>query len=199
MSSNEMMSKTLSCKKCKKWHDFCKCDPFESNDPEQYKILMEEYGVHEDDFDMKYKSSYKELNEINFYDKCIDPIFDIHLNNVSKIENFKSKYPNLFQESCCQSGFYLPEGWNKLVHSLCFIIENYLNNIIDEEFRKSIYIVQVKEKFGTLRFYVNESTSFIDGAIAMAESMSASICEKCGNPGRLRSGSYVKTLCDNHV
>ena len=42
---------------------------------------------------------------------------------------------------------------------------------------------QVKEKFGTLRFYVGLSTEAIDARIAEAEAESARTCETCGGPG----------------
>ena len=45
---------------------------------------------------------------------------------------------------------------------------------------------QVKEKFGTLRFYYTGGDDRIDGMVRMAESMSAVTCETCGAPGKLR-------------
>lgn len=58
---------------------------------------------------------------------------------------------------------------------------------------------QVKEKFGTLRFYYHGGDSKIDGMVRMAESMSACTCETCGAPGVLRSGGWLQTLCDTHA
>jgi hypothetical protein len=55
---------------------------------------------------------------------------------------------------------------------------------------------QVKEKFGGLRFYVNHSEEFISGVICMAESMSYSICEDCGNPGKCNKSGWLSVLCD---
>lgn len=57
---------------------------------------------------------------------------------------------------------------------------------------------QVKEKFGTLRFYVTGGDDYIHGLISMAESMSAVTCEECGAPGKNRGGGWVRTLCDHH-
>lgn len=57
---------------------------------------------------------------------------------------------------------------------------------------------QVKEKFGTLRFYVREATPEQYAYITFAEAMSARVCEKCGAPGVQRSGGWVRTLCDLH-
>lgn len=59
--------------------------------------------------------------------------------------------------------------------------------------------VQIKEKFGTLRFYTNTSDRYIDGLISMAESMSSITCETCGKPGHLRGGGWVYAACDEHT
>jgi len=58
---------------------------------------------------------------------------------------------------------------------------------------------QVKEKFGTLRFYYSGGDDSIDGMVRMAESMSAVTCEECGIPGRIRHGGWISTLCDEHA
>lgn len=58
---------------------------------------------------------------------------------------------------------------------------------------------QVKEKFGTLRFYYYGGDDYISGIESMAESMSARTCEKCGKPGKVRQGGWIQTLCDEHA
>lgn len=55
--------------------------------------------------------------------------------------------------------------------------------------------VQVKEKYGTLRFYVNQSNDTINNWISFAETMSSVTCEECGNPGTQTGTSWIKTLC----
>lgn len=57
---------------------------------------------------------------------------------------------------------------------------------------------QVKEKYGTLRFYYDGGDDVIYGIESMAESMSAVTCEVCGAPGEPRSGDWIKTLCNEH-
>ena len=116
-----------------------------------------------------------------------------------KAEDYKKKYPLLFRDGCLRSGFYLPEGWNLLVNKLCATIENQLQYYVPEEIRGEIFVAQVKEKFGGLRFNMNASTPHIDGAISLAEGLSYNICEACGLPGELRLGGYIKTLCDADV
>lgn len=56
--------------------------------------------------------------------------------------------------------------------------------------------VQVKEKFGTLSFYMSSGNDEIWNLIREAERKSAKTCEECGKPGKLRGGGWIKTLCD---
>jgi hypothetical protein len=58
---------------------------------------------------------------------------------------------------------------------------------------------QIKEKFGTLRFYYDGGNDYIRGLESMADSMSARICETCGKPGKRTTGGWIKTLCDEHA
>lgn len=73
------------------------------------------------------------------------------------------------------------------------------------ELIEQVVATQIKEKFGTLRFYYRGGDDYIWGLEAMADSMSAVICEDCGSPGKLRSRkkeqkySWIRTLCDNHA
>jgi len=59
-------------------------------------------------------------------------------------------------------------------------------------------ILQVKEKFGGLRFYIGCANDAIFNRIARAEKESYKICEECGKPGQLRGGGWLRTLCDEH-
>ena len=57
---------------------------------------------------------------------------------------------------------------------------------------------QVKEKFGTLRFYYSGGDDYIRGMVSMAESMSGVTCEECGKPGTQTPGGWIKTVCKEH-
>lgn len=58
----------------------------------------------------------------------------------------------------------------------------------------------VKEKYGTLRVYLANSSPHLETLVDWAETESASICEDCGQPGELRyeDRHWVKTLCEEH-
>lgn len=60
---------------------------------------------------------------------------------------------------------------------------------------------QVKEKFGSLRFYMNYSTPEMDKLIDEAEKESALTCEECGKSGKPRSKGkgWLYTACNEHI
>ena len=76
------------------------------------------------------------------------------------------------------------------------LIENPLREI--PELVPQVTLDQVKEKFGTLRFYYSGGDDYISGLVSMAESMSGVTCEECGKPGTQTSGGWIKTVCVEH-
>jgi len=61
-------------------------------------------------------------------------------------------------------------------------------------------IVQVKEKFGGLRFYsVIESNPTAATAIRRAVARAATTCERCGTVGHLVKAAMWRTLCVEHA
>ena len=79
--------------------------------------------------------------------------------------------------------------------------EKRLAEIIAGDFREvpdvipQVTLDQVKEKYGTLRFYYSGGDDVIDGMVRMAESMTEVTCEECGNVGERRGGGWVHTYC----
>lgn len=70
------------------------------------------------------------------------------------------------------------------------------------ELIEQVVATQVKEKFGTLRFYYQGGDDYIRGLEAMAESMTSKTCENCGCPGVVRSNQvkrWIRVLCDKHA
>jgi hypothetical protein len=62
-----------------------------------------------------------------------------------------------------------------------------------------VVAVQVKEKYGTLRFYYDGGDDYIQGLVALAESMSSCTCEECGAPGTTDGMGWIRTLCKTHA
>ena len=70
--------------------------------------------------------------------------------------------------------------------------------IVIPETITQVTLDQVKEKFGTLRFYYSGGDDYIRGLVSMAESMSGVTCETCGKPGTSTGGGWIKTVCKEH-
>ena len=83
-------------------------------------------------------------------------------------------------------------------------VEKRKQELIDQPLREipelvpQVTLDQVKEKFGTLRFYYTGGDDYIGGLVSMAESMSGVTCEECGKPGTQTSGGWIKTVCKEH-
>ena len=96
------------------------------------------------------------------------------------------------------STYNLLNKWNQMLIDEALKEPNPELKIVPEACQQVI-ATQVKEKFGTLRFYYFGGDDVVDGMSRMAESMSAVMCEECGSPGEIRKGSWLKTLCDVHA
>ena len=109
------------------------------------------------------------------------------------------KYPKIFRqrslpmsETAMCWGFSCGSGWYNIIDALCANIQSY----IDSENKQQIEAVQVKEKYGELRFYTNiHVDEYIEALINMAESMSRRTCESCGAPGVQTNDGWIITLC----
>lgn len=86
--------------------------------------------------------------------------------------------------------FSVGVGWYELIKSL-------IDELIALGWDKRVN--QVKEKFGGLRFYVENIPEGGNEVILKYESLSYKTCEECGKEGQLRSGGWMKTLCDEHA
>lgn len=84
-------------------------------------------------------------------------------------------------------------------------IDQCKHEFVEQQFRdvpEKVYRVvatQVKEKFGTLRFYYRGGDEVVDGMVRMAELMSSVTCEVCGKPGKTQGTGWTKTTCDEHA
>lgn len=117
-------------------------------------------------------------------------------------QDFINRFPLCFKrKGCCMEfGLQHGEGWNPIIENLLTKIEARLVDAgelgINSE--HGFAIDQVKEKFGTLRFYVTGADDGIFDWIDEAEALSARTCEVCGKTGSLQIGNgryWVRTLC----
>lgn len=74
-------------------------------------------------------------------------------------------------------GIECGEGWKGIYQPIIDYIEDYNK---DKEGEDKIEIYQIKEKFGTLSFYVSKKTDELRKMIEDAEAESYHVCEICG-------------------
>ena len=124
---------------------------------------------------------------------------------------------NLINSSCLEIQSYIDHNNKQYEDNLLY--QSYIdNNELDKlpEWKRKRYdqgepleignycpqvvAKQIKEKFGTLRFYYEGGDSFCRGVISHAENMSCTICEDCGDEGKYMSKKgFVRVLCQKHA
>lgn len=87
------------------------------------------------------------------------------------------------------------DGWLPLIDHLC----SFLQFHTDYNKAPQVEAVQIKEKFGTLRFYTKEATDEQHAVISFVESLSGKTCEVCGAPGKPQGKGWIRTLCNEHA
>jgi hypothetical protein len=126
-------------------------------------------------------------------------------------KHMEEKFPKMFSQP--YGGFAIGAGWWPVIEKLCSTIQSHIdwkiqtrerlleanpyNHDIPEEV-EPVVVQQIKEKFGSLRFYYSGGDEYVSGAVNFAESMSVDLCEECGAPGKRRDGGWIRTLCDQH-
>jgi len=102
------------------------------------------------------------------------------------------------QATCMCWGFDHQDGWYQIIHDLSEKLEALILKLPEEE-RTHCCAAQVKEKWGTLRFYMTASTDEMDVLIREAEAQSRTTCEVCGKPGKLYPCGWYYVACEEHV
>jgi hypothetical protein len=118
-------------------------------------------------------------------------INDENVNKLNELELFKDKV-----------AFEFHDGWTNLIYEL----GKDITELCELTNCELPMIQQIKEKFGTLRFYYNTLNSqylkivekSISALVRQAESKSANVCEICGKYGETRTNGIVFTSCDEH-
>ena len=118
---------------------------------------------------------------------------------------FVNRYKPMTETTMCW-GFECGNGWYHIIRVLCSNIQHHIDwrnqkNELNpnQPIVPQVTVDQVKEKFGTLRFYYTGGDDYIDGLVSMAESMSGITCEQCGNPGSTLGRGWLTTLCEKHA
>jgi hypothetical protein len=128
-------------------------------------------------------------------------------------EELMQKYDGIFgdrklpmTQTCMCWGLEVQDGWRKLLEELCFKL-----HVLETHTGIRVRALQVKEKYGTLRFYISSDASGCDAKIAEAmhdivqsvvsdaERESGQICEVCGEYASTRVDGWYSTLCTKHA
>lgn len=114
------------------------------------------------------------------------------------------KYTKIFRQkdlpmnqTCMCWGLSIGKGWYWLIDMLCGSIQSHIDaKRYPPREIPQLEAIQVKEKFGGLRFYYNGGDEEISGMIEMAENMSYHICESCGSTKNIKqTEGWIYTLC----
>jgi hypothetical protein len=114
-------------------------------------------------------------------------------------EKFPLLYPKSFEFEC-------DDGWFKIILWLSRYLEMYITQQNEMSIKNPQYYqpvnqvvaLQVKQKFGTLRYYYQGGDEHIKSIIEFTEFISGYICEKTGctdNVGYNKTGN-IQVLCE---
>lgn len=143
--------------------------------------------------------------------------------NQDLVDKLYADHPLMFNE---YSSVECMDGWYILIDEICHyftskvamyrrmiasnlasgasetstIVQHY-NSLLEQEIANVPTVLQIKEKFGRIRFYVTQTTDEQDNALTAFELMSGRICEICGTMDdvRLYNTGWWKTLCPTHA
>ena len=109
-------------------------------------------------------------------------------------DNYKYMLDNPINTSINRFGYQCDEGWHPHINDLVDDIA-----AIDKD--ETVNILQIKEKFGSLRFYYtcknDRVKDVVDILIYNYSVKLSNVCESCGKPGKkITIKNRKKTLCD---
>lgn len=125
-------------------------------------------------------------------------------NTTDILMGWRDRFPRTFgqvDEGSCFAlfGLEINKGWYPIVEELAGKIEARLAEkeamgLLDPDYPFSIF--QIKEKYATLRVYVNSADDTIFKWIHEAEQKSKHTCEFCGAEGKVCGSTWIHTLCE---
>ena len=110
------------------------------------------------------------------------------------MEELLARYPRIFDTSKYHLDWSIPSTWIPTVDTLCSSIQ-----AICDENNFQITCIQMKEKYGALRFYTDYGNPQIDKLIFAAEKATTHICQKCGESSdsvHPTTSGWVQYLCN---
>ena len=147
------------------------------------------------------------------------------MTNIEKNKELCEKYPFLIPSNrfsgkrinCNEPGFWpgdpdnipewnyeftelddMPDGWRTAFgEQMCEEIKQALLDEGGEKFLNEYRIVQIKEKYGYLRWYDNWTTNKIQQIIGKYENLSMKTCINCGKPATKMTTGWIMPFCDD--
>jgi len=87
------------------------------------------------------------------------------------------------------------DGWFDLIYRICEEIDGFYK--VNKADINNLRILQIKEKYGGLRFYIGSYIDEEQNIIDFYEEKSYHVCELCGKEGKLRiKNGWYTTVCD---
>ena len=101
----------------------------------------------------------------------------------------------MMRETCMCWGISTGDGWYWLIDRLCAAIQAHVDGVKGKI--KQVEALQVKEKYGTLRFYVDGADEVVRSWISYTEYLSGYTCEVCGatDGACTNEKGWLKTRC----
>lgn len=108
---------------------------------------------------------------------------------MKNINDLVEKYRPLFYDEHglhpANYGIACSDGWYAILDDLLNIIQHHVDHKnkyrTEGEEELKFQVAQIKEKFGTLRFYFDGGNEYINGLVRYAEVLSRNVCETCGS------------------
>ena len=129
---------------------------------------------------------------------------ELELKLVEKYPNILKDYRGDCKKTCMAWGMECGDGWYDLLDKL-------LNKLdyISKTSGTQVVAAQIKEKYGTLRFYYDTTVTtdlnlddviedIISDVVSAAERKTETTCEVCGERGVFYNDGWCKVRCDEH-
>lgn len=126
---------------------------------------------------------------------------ELELKLVEKYPKILADYGGNPMATCMAWGIECDDGWYELVDTCLGKIQHLCDLVSAQGEKYQIVASQIKEKYGTLRFYYGGTggdrvaDDIVDDIISEAERQSARTCENTGEEGTVcHRGSWLRTL-----
>ncbi len=91
----------------------------------------------------------------------------------------------------------MPDGWRSAFgEQMC---EEIRRELLREGGLDEYRVFQIKEKFGSLRWYDNSHSETLRRIVSKYEDRSTHTCIRCGNPASRSTSGRIAPLCDSCV